>query len=327
MTADPIDDFPAENQPTGNPPRLPDPPPLQVRHMLALVDSWILALEAENKSKATVSHYAGTLDMLLRWLYANGHPSHVEQITKPLLQAWIKQLLDTRSAATARSRWTGLVSFFAWAYDEGEINSNPMDGVDAPFVEEKLAEFPDADQVRAVLATCSGPKMIDRRDEAIMLLYADSGARRGEIANMDVADLNLRERTAKVMGKGRKERLIPFGARTARALDRYLRVRARSPYADSPKLWLSGKDGRPVTGNGILQMFRRRGRLVGIESFHPHMLRHAFADSWLRSDGSESDLMEIAGWTSAQMVRRYAARTRSERARDAYRSRSPMDNL
>jgi integrase len=74
-------------------------------------------------------------------------------------------------------------------------------------------------------------------------------------------------------------------------------------------------------------MLRRRGREIGVPGLHAHMLRHGFADAWLKAGGNEGDLMELAGWRSRQMLTRYAAATRAERAREAYRSRSPMDRL
>lgn len=169
--------------------------------------------------------------------------------------------------------------------------------------------------------------MVDRRDLALILLYADTGARLSEIVGAEVGDLDLRGRVLKIMGKGRRERVVPFGARTARAMDRYLRIRARQPYAHSPWLWLSGKDGRGIKPNAVAQMLRRRGKEIGVPGLHAHMLRHGFADAWLRSGGNEGDLMELAGWRSRQMLTRYAAATRAERAREAYRSRSPMDQL
>jgi site-specific recombinase XerD len=295
--------------------------------LTALVDSWELALEAENKSPRTVLNYRDTLELLTRWLVDNNRPTDPRDITTETLRGWLAELVATRSASTARTRWTGLRAFWAWAAVEGEVESNPMLDVKPPAVPEVLVEMLTAEQLRDLLAACEGPRMVDKRDLALVLLYADTGARLSEIVGAEVDDLDLRGRVLRIMGKGRRQRVVPFGARTARAVDRYLRVRARQPYAHSPWLWLSGKDGRSISPNAVAQMLRRRGREIGVPGLHAHMLRHGFADAWLKSGGNEGDLMELAGWRSRQMLTRYAAATRSERAREAYRSRSPMDRL
>lgn len=293
----------------------------------ALITSWTLALDAENKSPKTIGGYGDSLELLARWLEEEGHPVVPEDISTEVLRTWLVELKETRSASTSRTRWNGLRSFFAWAAEEGEIPANPMAFVKAPALEEKVVEFLNVDQLKAVIAACDGPLLVDRRDQALILLYADTGARLSEVAVARLDELDLRARTLLIMGKGRRERVLPFGARTARALDRYLRVRGRQPFAEGPWLWLSGKDGRGMTANGVHQMLKRRGAAAGVPGLHAHMFRHGFADAWLRSGGSEGDLMELAGWRSRQMVTRYAAATRAERAREAYRSRSPMDHL
>lgn len=293
----------------------------------ALIPSWTLALEAENKSDRTVGGYHDSLELFARWLEETDQVVPPEDITTTMLRTWLVELTETRSASTARTRWNGLRSFFAWAHEEEEIPANPMLPVKAPALPEKVVEFLTVDQLRDVIAACEGPLFVDRRDQALILLYADTGARLSEVAVADLADLDLRGRTLKIMGKGRRERVLPFGARTARALDRYLRIRGRQPYAEGRWLWLSGKDGRGMSANAVHQMLKRRGRQAGVPGLHAHMFRHGFADAWLRAGGTEGDLMELAGWRSRQMVTRYAAATRAERAREAYRSRSPMDNL
>jgi len=292
-----------------------------------LVDSWQLTLEAENKSPRTVGNYLEGLDLFQRWL-VEVHPTvTVEDVTPAICRAWLALLVETRAASTARTRWSALRSFWEWCAAEGEVEANPMAGVKPPEVPEKSVAMLTVDQLKAVIAACDGPKMIDRRDMALVLLYADTGARLSEIVKVEIGDLDLRERTLRVMGKGRRERILPFGARTAQALDRYLRIRGRQRFAESRWLWLSGKDGREMSTNAVQQMLRRRGRTAGVPGLHPHMFRHGFADAWLRGGGSEGDLMELAGWRSRQMLSRYAAATRAERAREAYRSRSPMDQL
>lgn len=295
--------------------------------LTALVDSWVLALEAENKSDRTIANYHEALTLLGRWLVDEGKPTDPDDVTAAVLRAWLVHLEATRSAATARTRWTALRSFWAWALEEGEISSNPMAAVKPPQLPEKIVDFLTVEQLQSVIAACDGTRMVDRRDAALILLYADNGARLSEIALAELGNLDLRNRELLVVGKGDRERILPFGARTARAIDRYLRIRARQPYAESRWLWLSGKDGRAMSANAVHQMLKRRGAAAGIPELHAHMFRHGFADAWLSSGGSETDLMELAGWRSRQMLSRYGAKRRADRARAAYKGRSPMDNI
>ena len=117
--------------------------------------------------------------------------------------------------------------------------------------------------------------------------------------------------------KAARTAIVKIGHQAARSLDRYLRARIRHAQAWRPQLWLGVNNREPLTAAGIYQMITRRGRQRGVARA-PHRFRHHFSHTWLDRGGAEGDLMELNGWASPQMLRRYGASARSARARRTY---------
>ena len=294
--------------------------------LLDLLPSFSLSLEAGNKSPKTIRTYTDAVRLLDSYLEASGMPRRVGAIHREHVEVFIANQLVRYKPATANNRYRGLQAFFRWAQRDDEIPVSPMLNMEPPKVPEQPVPVVSDDDIRGLLKACEGKAFRDHRDVAIVRLLIDTGMRRSELAGLAVEDIDLTAKQAVVLGKGGKQRRVPFGVRTAQALDRYLRkARAHHRSAALPDLWL-GHAG-PMTSNGIYQAVIERSRKAGLGSVYPHQYRHTFAHTMLADDYGEGNLMSLMGWTSPQMARRYGASVADERARNAYRRRSPGDKF
>jgi len=289
-----------------------------------VISSFRLHLNAEGKSPKTVRTYVEAV----QWFAAaylrtsTGH-SGWPDVWAEDVKAWLVYLLDHYSDSYANNQYRALQQFFKW-YSEDEELPNPMVRMKPPKVGEKVVPVFTTEELSALSKTCRGKTFIDRRDKAIIELFRATGIRLSEMAGIVYTpdqparnDIDLDNRELRVHGKGRKERVVKFNYDAARAIDRYLRLRCTHAYSHSPRLWLGINNRQPMTANGIYQMIARRGLACGVV-VHPHKFRHHFSHTWLDKGGNEGDLMELNGWSSPQMLRRYGASARNARARRTY---------
>lgn len=296
----------------------------RVEDLRPLVASWTLALRSDRKSPSTIKSYLDGVTQYLDLCEQDGLPP----LDRGSLRTFVASMMDAgREPATARARQLAVRRFSAWLAEEREISVDPFLGVKAPKLDTKVTEPLTDAQLQALLKACTPPKGADRatelrhrRDEAILRFMLETGTRAGEVVALQVADVDLLAGTATVRrGKGGKGRVVPFGPHTAKAIDRYLRLRRTHRLADAaPDLWL-GDRGKGFTYDALHKTLRQRADAAGIEGFHPHLMRHTAAHRWLKAGGSEMGLMAVAGWTRPDMLMRYTKAQAAARAAEEAR--------
>ena len=288
-----------------------------------LVDSWVRALRAENKSPNTIALYTAGARAWLDYCDAQG----LEPLTRDALREFTVSMQEAgRKPGTVRARWNAARRYVRWLHAEDELDADPFLNMKPPADEEPERKPLSVAELQAMLSQCDvtrgAPEMdrfLGRRDEAALRMFIDSGMRAFELLALQVPNNSqLESATFDLMGKGKRRRTIAYGDRTAAALDRYMRVRAKQPHASEAALWLGWNRG-PLSYQGLSYSLRLRARAAGVDGFHVHRMRHTFADRWLSAGGSERDLMTTAGWSRHEQLAAYTKGRASERAREEAR--------
>jgi integrase/recombinase XerC len=286
------------------------------------LNDWDRSLRSGNYPKTTRYNYLLAAAQLARYLAehtddtsTDGAASTPAAVTRQHLEAFQAWMIETRSAATALNKHKCLQQFFKWLMvDEEEIDQSPMARVRQPKMPKHLIPIIRDDDTKRILDTCKGKSFVQLRDEAIIRMLSNTGARLSEVANLNLEDVDLSLDTVRFHGKGAKDRRVRIGPKTARALSRYLRARGSHKGFGLPHLWLAVRGARPLTANGIKLMLKRRGQRAGIADVHAHRWRHTYAHEWKLAGGDTGDLMLLLGWTSDDMPRHYGASAAAERA-------------
>ncbi len=191
-------------------------------------------------------------------------------------------------------RLSGIRSFMNYLLREGLIKSNPASGIKTPKAPKRLPNVLDVDQINQLL-NIRETSPTSLRDKAILELLYSSGLRLSELVNLNPIDLNLKDKSLMVMGKGGKTRLVPIGQKAIEALNLWLDVRDQLAKTGEEALFV-GTKGLRLGQRAIQARITHWGKKNGIQQgVYPHLLRHSFATHLLEASGDLRAVQELLG--------------------------------
>ncbi len=299
--------------------------------MQTLTPEFLQHLELErNLSPHTLRAYTGDLERFLAFLvgYLGAAPKDLvpEAVEPAAVRAFMAAMgrdgLSRRSRARALST---VRTLFAFACREGRLAANPAAGVRTPKQEKTLPRHLRPGEVEDLMESPDDDGPLARRDRALLELLYATGLRVGELVSLDWGDIDLTGRVLRVLGKGGKERMVPFGGPAAAALAAWLEDwgTLRRPGAHSAEpVFLNHRGGR-LSDRSVRRILDRATAAAGVPAgVHPHTLRHTFATHLLEQGADLRTIQELLGHSSLATTQRYT-HVDLERLLHVYRESHP----
>lgn len=277
-------------------------------------------------SEHTVRAYVGDVRHVQAFAARRG--VRWEDVDLGLLRSWLAGMVAAdRSRATLARRGAAVRAFYAWAAREGLVRQDPAARLATPQPDRRLPTALDVDAARVLVTTAAGlaeggDPLAVRDWAAVELLYA-TGARVGELVGADVDDADLGGRTLRVLGKGARERVVPFGRPAADAVAAYLRhARPRLVAAGSGAALLLGSRGGRLDARQLRRAVHRLTAAAGVDDLAPHGLRHTAATHLLQGGSDLRSVQELLGHASLATTQRYTHVT-ADRLRRSFEQAHP----
>jgi integrase/recombinase XerC len=282
-------------------------------------------------SPRTVVTYGRDLRALHAFARERGLTCDARSIDVAALRGYLATLFGSHGPATLARKIAAVRSFFRFLLRRGVVKENPATSLGSPKIRKPLPRFLTVEQatrvVEAPTSDRSRARALAVRDRAMLELLYAAGVRVSELVGLELRSLDLDARSARVLGKGNKERVVPLGTAATTAITDYLAVRAalrpKAGAQDATALFL-GRFGTRLTTRQVQNVVRRYGALGALRGdLSPHALRHSCATHLLDAGADLRGIQELLGHASLSTTQRYTHVT-VDRLMEVYTRAHPM---
>lgn len=286
------------------------------------IDEFIVEQQIRGNSEKTVKYYSTCLAFFSR--YVGNADIEINKISLSTCKSYYLQLASRDiTTTTIQTYIRALRSFLSWCYSEGYIIQNIPQKFKLPKAQRKTVDVLTDTEIQTLMNHFDRKTFVGLRNYCICSLMLDSGLRMNEVTVLKNSSIHIAEGYIIVDGKGNKQRIVPLGLHSKKALIRYT---AALPKRDIQTPLFVKDDLTPIKNTTIKQLFRRLKKETGIYRLRAHLLRHTFATRYLENGGDIYSLQHILGHTSLEMVKKYIHLT-TRKTIVNFTCYSPLDNV
>jgi len=262
------------------------------------IDKFLDYLQCElNRSQRTVDNYRDDLEHFEKFARSLSDLFSWEHVDADIVRDWMAQMIeDGNKASSVCRRLSALKTFYRYALSKKLVSADPVYRIQGPKKEKVLPQFLKESELEDLLDRQQwGTDYLSVRARAIIILFYETGMRVSELVGLNDEDVNFVGKEIKVIGKGNKQRIIPFGDELNNTLREYMGLRDASLDKKSPALILSRKGERIKTQNVRQIVKENLSRVSSLKKKSPHVLRHTFATAMLNHDAGIENLKKLLG--------------------------------
>jgi integrase/recombinase XerC len=277
----------------------------------------------QGRSPHTVRGYLGDVVSLCDHATRMGH-ADLAAVDVSVIRSWLARLRASGAARSTQARRAAAArSFCGWAYRSGLLPTDPGQLLSSPRPQRALPVVLSRDQARTLVVAADDHTPIGLRDRLVLELLYATGIRVSELCGLDVADVDQARRVVRVLGKGARERSVPYGVPAQRALDSYL-VRSRPAFVTprSGHALLLGRRGGRLNPRTVRRILHSIASRAGTPDLPPHGLRHTAATHLVEGGADLRSVQEFLGHASLASTQVYT-HVSLDRLREVYRQAHP----
>jgi integrase/recombinase XerC len=266
-----------------------------------------------NVSVHTLRHYISDLEQFQKFLKDTSFPEDkdgevdIKKVDNVVIRSYMGWLYEKENTGkTAARKLSTLRTFYKFLMREGYAEKNYPKLVSTPKQEKRIPSFLSVDDMFKLLEIPGSEKVLVVRDKAILELFYASGIRISELVGLDILDINFADGFVKVLGKRRKERIVPIGKRALQSLNDYIDIRKSLIKGEPHEALFVNYRGNRITTRGVRDIVTKHLKIKGIhKKITPHGLRHSFATHLLDAGADLRTIQEFLGHSSLSTTQQY----------------------